>query len=67
MDYPKNLRATTSSSYILSLYGGLCNKILFARRPTNKRRFKKLTCARGAFFINSTTHKIGIEKANKIK
>jgi hypothetical protein len=49
MHYPKNLGATASSSYILGLCGGLCNRRLFARRPTNKRSFKKMTCTRSAF------------------
>jgi hypothetical protein len=63
----QRIGATTSSSYILSLYGGLCNRRLFARRPTNKRRSKKMTCTRGAFSINSTTYNINFRKANKIK
>jgi hypothetical protein len=29
LHYPKDLGATTSSSYILGLYGGLCDKRLF--------------------------------------
>jgi hypothetical protein len=45
----------------------LCNKKLFARRATNKRRSKKMTCTRSTFSINSTTHKISTRKANKIK
>jgi hypothetical protein len=66
MHYPNNLGAATSSNYILSLCGGLCNRRLFMRRPTNKRRFKKMICIGGAFLINSTTHKISTGKANKI-
>jgi hypothetical protein len=65
MDYPKNLRATTSSSYILNLYGGLCNKILFVRRPTNKRRSKKLTCARGAFLLIPQPAKLASERPTR--
>jgi hypothetical protein len=49
MHYLKNLRATASSSYILGLYGGLCNRRLFVRRLTNKRRFKKMACIRSVF------------------
>jgi hypothetical protein len=67
MHYPKNLRATATSSYILSLCGGLSNRRLFVRRPTDERRFKKVTCIRSAFSINSTTRKISIRKANKIQ
>jgi hypothetical protein len=38
------LGAAASNSYILNLCGGLYNNGLFARRPTNKRRSKKMTC-----------------------
>jgi hypothetical protein len=65
--YPKNLRVATSSSYILGLGGRLGNRRLFARRPTNKRRFEKMTSIRSALSVNPTTRKINIEKANKIK
>jgi hypothetical protein len=65
--YPKNLLAATSSSYILSLDGGLCNKRLLLRRPANERRSKKVTSTRSALSVNPTTLKTGIEKANKIK
>jgi hypothetical protein len=61
------LGAATTSSYILNLCGGLCNSGLFLRRPINKRRIKKMTCTKSVFSINSTTHKISIEKSNKIK
>jgi hypothetical protein len=67
MHYPKNLGPTVSSSYILNLRDGLCNRSLFARRPTNKKRSKKMICTRSAFSINSNTHKISIKKGNKIK
>jgi hypothetical protein len=67
MQYPKNLGATTSSNYILSLCGGLCNRTLFARRLANERRSKKVTRTRSVFSINSITHKISIGKANKIQ
>jgi hypothetical protein len=50
MHHPKNLRATASNSYILNLYGGLSNRRLFARRPTNERRSKKVACTKSAFF-----------------
>jgi hypothetical protein len=56
-----------SSSYILGLNGGLCNRRLFSRRPANERRSKKITSHIGALSVNPTTHKINIEKANKIK
>jgi hypothetical protein len=49
MHYPENLGAIASSSYILDLCGGLCNRRLFVRRPTNKRRSKKVTCTRSVF------------------
>jgi hypothetical protein len=65
--YPKNLRVATSSSYILGLGGRLGNRRLFARRPTNKRRFEKMTSIRSALSVNPTTRKINIEKVNKIK
>jgi hypothetical protein len=67
MHYPKNLGAMASSSYILSLCGGLCNRRLFMSRPTNKRKSKKMAYTRSAFSINPTTHKISIRKDNKIK
>jgi hypothetical protein len=67
MHYLKNLRATASSSYILSLCDGLCNRRLFASRPTNQRRSKKMTCTKSDFLVNLTTQKISIRKANKIK
>jgi hypothetical protein len=67
MQYPKNLGATASCSYIHGLCGGLCDIRLFVSRPTNKRRFKKNAGNRSAFSVNSTTYKISIEKANKIK
>jgi hypothetical protein len=60
MNYPKNLGATTNNNYILSLRGGLSNRRLFVRRPTNEKRSKKVTCTRSAFLINSTIHKISI-------
>jgi hypothetical protein len=56
-----------SSSYILSLGGGLCNRRLFLRRPANERRSKKMTSPRVALSVYLTTGKISIEKANKIK
>jgi hypothetical protein len=65
--YPKNLKAVASSSYILDLGGGLCNRGLLSRRPTNERRSKKMTSPRGALSVNPTTHKMSIGKANKIK
>jgi hypothetical protein len=65
MHYPKNLGAIASSSYILSLYGGLCNRRLFVSKSTNKRRSKKMTCTRSAFSVNPTTHKIHIEKPTR--
>jgi hypothetical protein len=63
----KNLRAAANSSYILGLGGELCNRRLFERRPTNKRRSKKMTSTRSALSINPTTRKISIGRANKIK
>jgi hypothetical protein len=56
-----------SSSYILDLSDELCNRRLFMRRPTNKRRFKKMISIRSALSVNPTTRKINIEKVNKIK
>jgi hypothetical protein len=56
-----------SNSYILGLSGGLCNRRLFMRRPTNKRRFEKMTSIRSALSVNSTTQKINIRKVNSIK
>jgi hypothetical protein len=56
-----------SSSYILILSGGLCNRRLLSRRPTNERRSKKMTSPRSALSINPTIGKINIRKANKIK
>jgi hypothetical protein len=56
-----------SSSYILSLYGGLGNWRLFLRGPANERRSKKMISPRSAFTINPTTCKIDIRKANKIQ
>jgi hypothetical protein len=52
MHYPMNLGAIASSSYILGLCGGLCNRRLFASRPINKRRTKKMTCTRSVFFCS---------------
>jgi hypothetical protein len=65
--YPKNIRAAASNSYILILFGGLCNRRLLLRRPTNKRRSKKMTSIRSDLSFNPTTCKISIRKANKIK
>jgi hypothetical protein len=64
---PQDLAAATSSSYILSLCGGLYNWRLFLRRPANKRRSEKMSSTRSTFLVNPTTHKISIKKANKIK
>jgi hypothetical protein len=50
MHYPKNLRATASSNYILSLYGGSSNGRLFAIIPTDERRSKNMTCIRSVLF-----------------
>jgi hypothetical protein len=61
------LRAVASSNYILSLCGGLSNWGIFLRRPSNKRRFKKMTSNRSALSVNPTTHKISIGKTNKIQ
>jgi hypothetical protein len=60
-------KESVSNSYILGLSDGLCNRRLLSRRPANERRSKKMTSPRGALSINSTTHKIRIRKANKIK
>jgi hypothetical protein len=65
--YPKNLRATASSNYILGLGVGLCNRRLLSRRPANERRSMKMTSPRSALSVNPTTSKISIRKANKIK
>jgi hypothetical protein len=67
LHYPKNLGAVGSSSYILGLSDGLCNIRLFLRRPTNKRRSKKMISTRSALSVNPITHKISIRKTNKIK
>jgi hypothetical protein len=67
MHHPKDLKAIASSSYILDLSGGLCDKRLFASWPTNKRRSKKMICIRSALSVNPTTHKISIRKTNNIK
>jgi hypothetical protein len=56
-----------SSSYILNLSGGLCNRRLLLRRPANERRYKKMTSPRSALSVNSTTRKMSIGKVNKIK
>jgi hypothetical protein len=67
MHYPKNLLAVASSSYILSLGGGLCNRRLLSRRPVNERRSEKMKSPRSALSVNPTIRKIIIGKANKIK
>jgi hypothetical protein len=67
MHYPMNLGATASRSYIFRLCSGLCDRILFVSRPTNKRRSKKIACTRSTLSVNVTIHKISIRKANKIK
>jgi hypothetical protein len=56
-----------SSSYILSLCGGLSNRRLFLRKPANKRRSEKMTSTRSALSVNPTPRKINIGKGNKIK
>jgi hypothetical protein len=66
-NYPKNLRAIASNSYILSHSGGLCNRRLLSRRPANERRSKKMKSPKSALSVNPTIRKISIEKANKIK
>jgi hypothetical protein len=53
MRYPKNLGATASSSYILSLCGELCNKILFASRPTKKEKIQENDIYQKCFFGQS--------------
>jgi hypothetical protein len=60
-------KKSASSSYILCLGGGLCNRRLFSRRLANERRSKKKTSNRSALSINPTTRKISIGEANKIK
>jgi hypothetical protein len=60
--YPKNLSEIASSSYILNLGDGLCNRRLLSRRPTNERRSKKMTSPRNALLVNPTTSKISIKK-----
>jgi hypothetical protein len=65
MHYPKNLGATASSSYILGLYGELCNERLFARRPTNKRRSKKMICTRSVFRSIPQPAKSALEKLTR--
>jgi hypothetical protein len=65
MYYPKNLGATTSNSYILNLCGGLCNRSLFVRRPTNKRRSKKMTCTRNVFRSIPQPAKSALEKPTR--
>jgi hypothetical protein len=37
------------------------------RRPTNKKRFEKMTSTKSALSVNPTTCKISIRKTNKIK
>jgi hypothetical protein len=67
MHYPKNLGATlVVATYSASVVDYAIEEYL-REDPTNKRRSKKMTRTKGAFLINSTTHKISIRKANKIK
>jgi hypothetical protein len=47
-----------SSTYILGLSGGLCNRRLFSRRPAYERRSKKITSTRSALSVTPTTGKI---------
>jgi hypothetical protein len=61
------LGAIASSSYVLRLYDGLRNIILFFRRPANKRKSKKMISSRSALLVNPTTSKISIEKTNRIQ
>jgi hypothetical protein len=65
MHYPKNLGTIASRSYILGLYGGLCNGRLFASRPTNKRRSKKMTCTRNDFWSIPQPTKSGSENPTR--
>jgi hypothetical protein len=65
--YRKNLRTAASSSYIVGLGGGLCNRGLLSRRLANKRRSKKMTSTRSALSVNPITRKISIGEANKLK
>jgi hypothetical protein len=65
--YPKNMWAAASSSYIFGLGGGLCNWRLFSKRLANERRSNKMTSSRSSLSVNPKTHKISIEKANKIQ
>jgi hypothetical protein len=67
VQYPKNLQAAASNSYILDHGGGLCNRRLFMRRLTNKKKSEKMISTRSALSVNPTTHKISIRKVNKIK
>jgi hypothetical protein len=67
LHYPKYLGAAASSSYILSLCGGLYNRRLLVSWPTNKRSSKKVASTRCALSVNPTPPEISIEKPNKIK
>jgi hypothetical protein len=65
MHYPKNLRATASSSYILNLCGRLCNRRLFVRKRANKRRSKKITYTKSVFWSISQPAKSASEKPTR--
>jgi hypothetical protein len=67
MHHPKNLGATASSSYILGLCGGLCNRRLFVRRPINKRRSKKVTSTISVFLVIPQPTKSASEKPTRSK
>jgi hypothetical protein len=60
--HPKQLRATYSSSNMLSLCGKLSNTRLFLRRPRGQRRSQKLTSPRSGLVIQATSHEISIRR-----
>jgi hypothetical protein len=60
-------KVSGSSSYILDLCGGLCNRRLLVSCPTYKRRSEKIASTKSALSVNPTPHEISIRKLNKIK
>jgi hypothetical protein len=62
---PKELRATTSSGYILYLGSGLSNTRLFAGIPRHQSRTQELVSSRSGLPIQSTPGKIRVRKNMK--
>jgi hypothetical protein len=62
---PKELKATTSSSYILGLCSGLCYTRFLGERPRHQRRTQELASPKGGLLIQTTPIIICVLKTMK--